>query len=106
MGKVEQPVASVASGFTLIEVLVAFAVAALMLAAMYQVFSNGLRAGTIAQRTSSALLIAQSALDATNWRGCCPWRDQRSHRNLRTTDRRQIKTRPATPQRTDRRGAI
>lgn len=50
-------------GFTLIELLVAFTVASLLLAAIYQLFSGGLRATTVSRRTSEALLIAQSSLD-------------------------------------------
>lgn len=50
-------------GFTLIELLVAFTVASLMLAAIYQIFSGGLRAANVSRRTSEAMLIAQSSLD-------------------------------------------
>lgn len=50
-------------GFTLIELLVAFTVASLLLAAIYQLFSGGLRATAVSRRTSEALLIAQSSLD-------------------------------------------
>jgi general secretion pathway protein I len=53
------------SGFTLIEILVAFAVATLMLGALYQIFSTGLRSGVAAENLSDAVLLAQSALDAT-----------------------------------------
>lgn len=53
------------SGFTLIEILVAFAVATLLLGALYQVFSTGLRSGVAAENLSDAVLLAQSALDAT-----------------------------------------
>lgn len=52
-----------ASGFTLIEVLVAFAVATLMLAALYQVFSVGLRASSTAENYANAVLLAQSGLE-------------------------------------------
>lgn len=50
-------------GFTLIEILVAFTVAALLLAAIYEIFSGGLRAANFSRHTSEALLIAQSSLD-------------------------------------------
>lgn len=52
-----------AHGFTLIEVLVAFAVAALMLGALYQVFSVGVRASSTAERYANAVLLAQSSLE-------------------------------------------
>lgn len=54
----------VQSGFTLIEILVAFAVAALLLGALYQTFATGLRSGVAAENLSGAVLLAQSALDA------------------------------------------
>lgn len=50
-------------GFTLIEILVAFAVAVIVLAALYRVFSVGLRAGASAEGYSNAVLLAQSSLD-------------------------------------------
>lgn len=53
------------SGFTLIEILVAFAVATLLLGALYQVFSTGLKSAVAAENLSDAVLLAQSALDAT-----------------------------------------
>src|SRR5258708_23263400 len=52
-------------GFTLLEILVAFTVAALMLAGIYDVFSRGLRASTVSRRSTEALMLAQSSLDAT-----------------------------------------
>jgi general secretion pathway protein I len=51
------------SGFTLIEVLVAFTVAALTLGALSQVFSTGIGAVTRASSEKEALLIAQSSLE-------------------------------------------
>jgi general secretion pathway protein I len=54
-----------AAGFTLIEIIIAFAVAVLLLGALYQVFATGLRAGSAAENLSDAVLLAQSALDAT-----------------------------------------
>lgn len=53
-----------ASGFTLIEVLVAFAIATLLLGALYQVFSTGLRSSASAEHYAEAVLLAESGLDA------------------------------------------
>ena len=53
-----------ASGFTLIEVLVAFAIATLLLGALYQVFSTGLRSSASAEHYANAVLLAESGLDA------------------------------------------
>src|SRR5438874_13271323 len=50
-------------GFTLIEVLVAFTIAALMLGAISQVFSTGIGAAALANADKEALLIAQSSLE-------------------------------------------
>ena len=50
------------AGFTLIEILVAFAVTALVLVALYRISSTGMRAGTAAARYSGAVLVAESAL--------------------------------------------
>jgi general secretion pathway protein I len=52
-----------AGGFTLIEVLVAFTVAALMLGSLSQVFSTGIGAAALANADKEALLLAQSSLD-------------------------------------------
>src|SRR5882762_11552687 len=52
-----------ADGFTLIEVLVAFTIAALTLGALSQVFSTGIGAVTRANSEKEALLIAQSSLE-------------------------------------------
>jgi general secretion pathway protein I len=51
------------SGFTLIEVLVAFTIAALTLGALSQVFSTGIGAVTRSNADKEALLIAQSSLE-------------------------------------------
>jgi general secretion pathway protein I len=51
-------------GFTLIEVLVAFAIAALILGAMYDMLASDLRSEGTAESYRSAVLIGQSALDA------------------------------------------
>jgi len=50
-------------GFTLIELLVAFTVASLLLAVIYEIFSNGVRAAAVGRHTAEAVLMAQSALD-------------------------------------------
>lgn len=50
-------------GFTLVEVLVAFTVAALLLGVLYQVFSTGLRSASAAADYSTAVLLAESALE-------------------------------------------
>ena len=49
-------------GFTLIEVLIAFAVLAMLLGAIYQTFSSGLNASARAERRAVAALHAQSVL--------------------------------------------
>jgi general secretion pathway protein I len=49
-------------GFTLLEVLIAFAIAALSLTALAQIFSNALSATERAGGTTQATLIAQSKL--------------------------------------------
>jgi general secretion pathway protein I len=51
-------------GFTLIEVLVAFTIAALMLGAMYDMLASDLRSEGTAEFHRDAVLIGQSALDA------------------------------------------
>lgn len=56
------------AGFTLVEMLVAFTVAVLLLGAVYRVFSQGLRAEGTAETYAKAVLIAQSSLD-TLWLG-------------------------------------
>jgi general secretion pathway protein I len=50
-------------GFTLIEILVAFTVASLLLAVIYEIFSGGVRAAAVSRRTTEALLIAESSLE-------------------------------------------
>ena len=52
------------AGFTLIEILVAFTVATLLLGALYQVFSTGLRSSASAEHYAGAVLFAESGLDA------------------------------------------
>jgi general secretion pathway protein I len=51
-------------GFTLIEVLVAFAIAALILGALYDMLASDLRSEGTAASYREAVLIGQSALDA------------------------------------------
>lgn len=53
------------AGFTLIEILVAFAIALLALGVVYRTSSTGLNAGRTAGQYSRALLIAESTLEAT-----------------------------------------
>lgn len=50
-------------GFTLIEILVAFTIASLLLAVIYEIFSGGVRAAAVSRRTTNALLIAESSLE-------------------------------------------
>jgi general secretion pathway protein I len=54
------------AGFTLIEILVAFTIVALMLGALYQLFATGLRSGATAENYESAVLLAESGIDALN----------------------------------------
>ncbi len=58
------PADRASAGFTLIEVLVAFAIATLMLGALYEVFSTGLRSSASAEHYANAVLFAESGLDA------------------------------------------
>lgn len=51
-------------GFSLLEVLVAFAILAISLGVLLQVFSTGLRSATLAEDYSKATLHAQSLLAA------------------------------------------
>jgi general secretion pathway protein I len=53
------------AGFTLIEIVVAFAAAALLLGALYQIFSVGLRSGATAEHYGRAVLLAETALEVT-----------------------------------------
>jgi general secretion pathway protein I len=61
-----RPSPSREAGFTLVEMLVAFTVAVLLLGAVYRVFSAGLRAEGSAEAYAKAVLIAQSSFD-TLW---------------------------------------
>ncbi len=60
----EPSVAGPAAGFTLVEILVAFVIAALLLGVLYQIFSTGARAGERAVTYTDAVLLADSGLDA------------------------------------------
>jgi len=51
-------------GFSLLEVLVAFTILAMLLAALFQVFSSGLHAARAGDRFTRATVIAQSRLAA------------------------------------------
>ena len=51
-------------GFSLLEVLVAFTILAMLLGALFQVFSGGLHAARSGDRHTRATVIAQSALSA------------------------------------------
>ena len=51
-------------GFTLIEVLVAFAILTLSLTALFQIFSAGIRNVTTAEDYTTAVLLAESKLDS------------------------------------------
>jgi general secretion pathway protein I len=52
------------AGFTLIEILVAFAIAIIALAALYQLFGVGTRTVSAANRLEAAIVLARSALNA------------------------------------------
>jgi general secretion pathway protein I len=52
------------AGFTLIEVLVAFVIAAVTLGAIYEIFSTGVRSNVATESYRDATLIGESALDA------------------------------------------
>lgn len=51
------------SGFSLVEVLVAFAILALTMTALYQTAGTGIRAYDASARTEQAVLLAQSQMD-------------------------------------------
>lgn len=63
MSNVAQSAGRRQSGFTLIEILVAFTVATLLLGALYQIFSTGLRSASLAGDYSNAVLLAESTLE-------------------------------------------
>lgn len=51
------------AGFSLLEVLVAFAVFSLSLGVLFQIFSSGLRGTEVARNYSHAMIIAESRLN-------------------------------------------
>lgn len=61
--RARRPSANNTRGFTLIEVLVAFAILALTLAALMQVFAAGLRSSDAVDRHLMATMLARSVLD-------------------------------------------
>jgi prepilin-type N-terminal cleavage/methylation domain-containing protein len=52
------------NGFTLVEILVAFAVAVVALGALYDIYATGLRSTTGSEKYGNAILLAESGLDA------------------------------------------
>lgn len=50
------------AGFSLLEVLVAFAILAISIGVLMQVFSNSMRAASVTRHYSNALIIAESQL--------------------------------------------
>jgi len=52
------------SGFTLVEILVAFVVAIIVLGALYDIYATGLRSSTSSEKYTNAILLAESGLDA------------------------------------------
>ena len=56
-------------GFTLLEVLVAFAILAMALSVLLQIFSSGLRRAQLAEEYSFAVLTAQSELSRVRSEG-------------------------------------
>jgi hypothetical protein len=57
-------ISGIERGFALIEIVVAFAVAAIMLVALYSLLSRGASAGAAAEAYGTAAEIAESSLDA------------------------------------------
>ena len=53
------------SGFSLLEVLVAFAILAMSIGILMQVFSNSMRGASVVRHYSNALIIAESQLALT-----------------------------------------
>ena len=49
-------------GFTLIEIIVAFAIVALAMSALFQIFSTGLRSSVVTENYNMAVLLADSKL--------------------------------------------
>lgn len=80
------------AGFTLIEVLVALAIAAVALVAIDRLVSTASEGGVVADRYNRALLIAQSALEALNSRA--PVANYAEQRDLPGGYRRAVAVRP------------
>ena|ERR1700722_1234032 len=64
MNPADRRAASAAPGFTLIEVLVAFAIAAIMLGVLFETYSTGLKSVIAVQHYREAVLLGESALDS------------------------------------------
>jgi general secretion pathway protein I len=64
MNSADPRATSAARGFTLIEVLVAFAIAAIMLGALFETYSTSLKSVLAVQHYREAVLLGESALDA------------------------------------------
>lgn len=65
----DSPDDAIAAGFTLAEVVVALAVAALCIAATYEVISTGLRSASSAAAHGRAVLVAESTLEGLRTEG-------------------------------------
>jgi len=81
-----------AAGFTLIEVVVALAIAALALVAIDRLLSTGTQSDIVSERYGRALMIAQSALEALNSRA--PVANYAEQRDLPGGYRRTVAIRP------------
>ena len=81
-----------AAGFTLIEVVVALAIAGLALVALDRLFSTGLRLDATARRSSTALMIAQSTLEALDSRALVA--SYTEEKQLTAGYRRSVEVRP------------
>jgi general secretion pathway protein I len=64
MSKMRPRTEDTTAGFTLVEALVAFAIATVLLGAIYDVYSTSIGAATGALRYGDAILLAQSALES------------------------------------------
>ena len=70
-------------GFSLIEVLAAFVILALVATALFQLFSASLNNASAAEEWSRALLVAESRLDAAAARAAAARSDRARHRRRR-----------------------
>ncbi|MDB5407651.1 MAG: ral secretion pathway protein [Rhodospirillales bacterium] len=64
MSEMRQRADDTTAGFTLVETLVAFAIAVVLLGAIYDIYSTGIRAATVATRYGNAVSMAQSTLES------------------------------------------